>query len=266
MVSGPKQSLFSGRVMQLILILISMLVLPILTFLSGRNQRNIRSMAPRRMESFVSQKSGSGSTDRTVGFDSDFAEAVSKPLPEWYLADQKRREELTKEIEANRQRIVDEFKKKYEVTAADKAKEINTRWDRIEANGDKKASSGNWFSKAFGLETKEKEKTTPLTTKEAWEKIWNDDEKEPDFYLPGFFEVFPELKFKWPKFSRTKDGNRIKCEMDSDCPFPQACCPHPIIPGDKFCCTGWGSRVLVPQYCPQEIMAEKGPRGDKNAY
>ena len=45
----------------------------------------------------------------------------------------------------------------------------------------------------------------------------------------------------------------MECEVDSDCQFPQACCPHPIIPGDKFCCTGWTQRVMVPAYALQQL-------------
>ena len=70
-----------------------------------------------------------------------------------------------------------------------------------------------------------------LTTKEKWATFWDEEEKQTGFSLPGFFEVFPELKFKWPNWARRKDGSAIQCETDADCPFPQACCPHPIIPG-----------------------------------
>ena len=58
---------------------------------------------------------------------------------------------------------------------------------------------------------------------------------------------------KWPKWGRNKDGSAIECDRDEDCPFPQACCPHPIIPGQKFCCTGWGQRIMVPAYARQQI-------------
>jgi hypothetical protein len=55
--------------------------------------------------------------------------------------------------------------------------------------------------------------------------------------LPGLFEVFPEIKNLWPIWIRKK-GQKIKCIKDEDCLFPQACCHHPIIPGEKFCCSG----------------------------
>ena len=72
----------------------------------------------------------------------------------------------------------------------------------------------------------------------------------------GFFEVFPELKFKWPVWARKKNGGAIECETDKDCLFPQACCNHPIIPGKKFCCTGYGQRIMEPAYIGQEIQGD----------
>jgi hypothetical protein len=71
------------------------------------------------------------------------------------------------------------------------------------------------------------------------------------------FQVFPELQLKWPKWSKNKDGKIKKCVVDTDCPFPQACCPHPILPGDKFCCTGFGQRLLIPKSVTQEIIERK---------
>ena len=66
--------------------------------------------------------------------------------------------------------------------------------------------------------------------------------------LPGLLEVFPELKIHWPKWTKTRNGNRIDCRVDEDCLFPQTCCIHPILPGEKFCCTGFGKRRLIPAY------------------
>jgi hypothetical protein len=80
-------------------------------------------------------------------------------------------------------------------------------------------------------------------------------EEETKIQFPGFFEVFPELRMKWPKWSRDKRGNAIPCASDTDCPFPQTCCDHPIIPRErKYCCTGWGQRQLIPAYVRQEIQ------------
>lgn len=61
-------------------------------------------------------------------------------------------------------------------------------------------------------------------------------------------KVFPELIFKWPKWSKDKDGKVKKCKTDQDCLMPQACCPHPILPGDKFCCTGFNDREMIAKY------------------
>ena len=73
--------------------------------------------------------------------------------------------------------------------------------------------------------------------------------------LPGFYEVFPEMKFKWPKWLKDKNGKRKPCKTDNDCPFPTTCCSHPILFGeDKFCCSGWGRRELVPSYVKNYIQ------------
>jgi hypothetical protein len=71
--------------------------------------------------------------------------------------------------------------------------------------------------------------------------------------LPGFFEIFPMLDWKWPVWTM-KNGKRIECKKDDDCKFPQSCCNHPIIPGNKFCCTGgYKQRAMKPAYIRQEI-------------
>jgi hypothetical protein len=59
--------------------------------------------------------------------------------------------------------------------------------------------------------------------------------------------AFPELALlKWPNWTITKTGSRITCVRDEECAIPETCCHHPIVPGEKFCCTGWGRRKLVP--------------------
>lgn len=75
--------------------------------------------------------------------------------------------------------------------------------------------------------------------------------------FPGFFEVFPELDIiKWPQWIK-KNGKIIKCEKDEDCMFPQACCHHPIVPGDKFCCSGgYKQRNLQFAFLPIPIPSE----------
>jgi len=64
--------------------------------------------------------------------------------------------------------------------------------------------------------------------------------------LPTLTEAFPEIKNLWPIWVK-KQGVKIKCNKDSDCLFPQACCNHPIIPGDNFCCNG-GYKVRQLEY------------------
>jgi hypothetical protein len=76
--------------------------------------------------------------------------------------------------------------------------------------------------------------TTPqfLTAKlRTIHPIW-----EPRFLLP------------WPIWSRKRNGSKIHCVADNDCVFPQTCCVDPILPGEKFCCTGFGRRRLIPAY------------------
>ena len=230
----------------------------------------------------------------TSAFDSDFAESLAKPLPQWYQESLVERERLMKELEKNRDRIMQEFKAKYEVSEKEKFEEKRFVQDRFRKRMERKRKSGNeqgrsWLGKVFGGEKStnslfadEDSETLPdsntdldddISTKEKWDLFWKEEEEQTGFYLPGFFEVFPELKLKWPTWARRKDGTALKCETDADCPFPNACCPHPIIPGDKFCCTGWGRRVLVPAYARQEISTESvdsdatdgKPKGDPNS-
>lgn len=207
-------------------------------------------------------------------FDSDFAEAISKPLPQWYKDSKAEREKLLREIEKNRDRIVQEFRAKYEVSEEEKLAEKQQKLDRIKSKlAAKKAPTGGWIAQALGLSTRSKASTAVaddtdeiaeevLSTKENWDRFWEDEEKQTGFYLPGIFEVFPELKLKWPTWSKRRDGSAIDCETDKDCPFPQACCAHPIIPGQKFCCTGWGRRIMVPAYAYQEAATDAGQGGD----
>ena len=72
--------------------------------------------------------------------------------------------------------------------------------------------------------------------------------------LPGFFEVFPELKPKWPKWLKNKHGHRKPCKTDRECPFPSACCIHPnFFNEEKHCCSGWGRPLLIPAYAKNFI-------------
>jgi hypothetical protein len=193
------------------------------------------------------------------GFDSDFAEMVSKPLPNWYIESKAERERLLKDVVKNRERIIQEFRAKYEVTQEDREKERIMRNAGIDARvkkGKKKAASANLFSSFLskGAEVSEDvEEDSDLTTKEKWERFVEEEDEATGFSLPGFFEVFPELQLRWPTWGRRKDGSTLKCKTDKDCPVPLACCAHPIVPGDKFCCTGLGQRIMYPAYAYQEL-------------
>ena len=209
-------------------------------------------------------------------FDEDFAESISKPLPQWYRDSKGERENILKDIEKNRERILKEFKAKYEVTEEEKAQELNIKWEKIKQRVKDRKNKFNWLEKIKSIIVTNHDEELALlnddeilhgkdaTTKEKWEKFWEDEEKQTGFSLPGFFEVFPELQLKWPKWGLKKDGSSIDCERDEDCPFPQACCPHPIIPGQKFCCTGWGQRIMVPAYARQEISSNFDDLKDNN--
>lgn len=202
-------------------------------------------------------------SDESSSFDMDFADAMSKPIPEWHNEEKKKREVVILEVQKNRERIISDFKAKYEVTEEQKKEEQEAKWNKIRERMRKQKKSELFIEKVMGAlntESLTQEELAMLekedgetTTYERWEKLWEEEEKQTGFKLPGFFEVFPELKLNWPTWSRKKDGSAIPCYTDSDCPFPQACCDHPIIPGDKFCCTGWGQRVMVPAYARQFI-------------
>jgi len=82
--------------------------------------------------------------------------------------------------------------------------------------------------------------------------------------LPGFFETFPELRFRWPKWMKDQKGRRKPCKTDRDCPFPLACCIHPILPGEKFCCSGWSRPLMVPQYAYAFLPKDGGDGGNRS--
>ena len=210
----------------------------------------------RALLSAVSQSGPSlpGDDDRSdssapVPFDLDFAEAMSKPLPEWYVTQKAERETLLRELQENRDRIIREFRSKYEVSDEEKLADLKkkNKWGFLEGR------------RSTGTDAGQEEDS--LTTREKWELFWKEEEKSTGFYLPGFFEVFPELQLKWPNWAKRK-GEAIECEKDEDCQFPQACCPHPLIPGDKFCCTGWTQRIMVPAYAKQTAATDRRTRDE----
>jgi len=194
------------------------------------------------------------------GFDSDFADSISKPLPNWFLDQEINRKKLQQEMEERSKKMLEDFKAKYIISEVEKAKAIARREeDKKRRLQEKIASKSTWFKTLLSPKSDVDNESSDmeLTTREKWE-VYLDEELESStgFYLPGLFDVFPELKLKWPNWSK-RNGKAITCETDSDCQFPQTCCAHPIIPGDKFCCTGWGRRAMVPAYQTQEIRPER---------
>ena len=80
--------------------------------------------------------------------------------------------------------------------------------------------------------------------------IKNDNEyninkiKNSSFYLPGLFEVFPELKI-----DVTKHKFKFKkCLKDDDCDKQEMCCDNPLKLSDKFCCGGMLVGKRIPSY------------------
>ncbi|RYH21469.1 hypothetical protein EON65_20625 [archaeon] len=191
---------------------------------------------------------------QSLSFDVDFAEAISKPLPKWYEEANAKQERFIKKLEKNHEEIVDEFGKRYEyeITGEEKRNEHEKKWARIQQRVEGKKNKKDLWSKVTRLFNNKKEEDTTVSqsvvTKGNWEKSWEKEGKQTGFYLPGLFEVFPELQFKWPVWTRRKDGSAVECESDKDCLVPQACYSHPILPGQKYCCTGWTQRVMVPKY------------------
>ena len=68
--------------------------------------------------------------------------------------------------------------------------------------------------------------------------------KNSSFYLPGFFEVFPELKIDFTKYK----FKLKKCVKDNDCDKPETCCDNPLKEDDKFCCSGTFVGRRIPEY------------------
>lgn len=193
-------------------------------------------------------------------FDIDFAEMMSKPLPEWYKEELVEKANHEKELEAKRLKMIEEFNIRNQQAEIERIEKNKRRESRRKANNKKQVSS--WFLSAAAenkIEEDDGDEYLDLSTKEKWDQFLEEEKKNTGFYFPGFFEVFPELKFKWPIWAKKKDGGAIKCKTDKDCRFPQACCSHPFIPGDKFCCTGWTQRVMVPAYQRQVIAQSQPP-------
>ena len=59
-------------------------------------------------------------SEKAAPFDMDFADAMSKPLPDWFLEENKEKEKMMQGIRQNRERIAAEFQAKYEVSEEEK--------------------------------------------------------------------------------------------------------------------------------------------------
>lgn len=229
------------------------------SYISGFSKCSFPSFQTIRLQYSVAQPGDSSAEESFPSFDLDFAEMMSKPLPEWYKEQKREEEKVLRELEAARERVLLEFRAKYDISEEKKAALIAAKQMERAERGRKSKNDQSWLLKALGLvsEVDLNDINDPEeTTREKWEVFWENEKKETGFYFPGFFEVFPELKFKWPVWSKRKDGTAIKCKTDQDCQFPQACCNHPIVPGDKFCCTGFGRRIMVPAYQGQVIQSK----------
>ena len=66
--------------------------------------------------------------------------------------------------------------------------------------------------------------------------------------ISDIVEIMMHVHLPWPKYRFDKNGFKIKCKRDEDCPFPERCCEDPIFPADNFCCTNYGTRKLIPAY------------------
>jgi hypothetical protein len=73
---------------------------------------------------------------------------------------------------------------------------------------------------------------------------YNNQNKNSSFYLPGFFEVFPELKIDFKNY----EFKFKKCKKNDDCEKPEMCCDNPLKKNDKFCCSGAYVGKRVPEY------------------
>jgi len=205
-----------------------------------------------------------GGVNNQSPFDSDFADMFSKPVPTWF--DKKTQDEdNSKNIKKTREEMLKDLRAKFEAVEIERKQKLEEKWAQIQKRMEaKKREKNGWLSQVASLfesdEDKQEEamKNIPQTLEEM-ERYLETEEAQQDFSLPGFFEVFPELR--WPKWARRKDGSTIECDSDSDCPVPLACCNHPVIPGPKFCCSGWGQRMMVKAYAYQLIK----PNNESNS-
>lgn len=129
-------------------------------------------------------------TIENSSFDTDFAEAMSKPLPDWYKEQKEEERKLLLELKENRERIIREFKAKYEVSEEDKIKQRDAKWAEMEARAARRIVLP-WYKKAFGVknvineDTGEVESQERKEARERWNQFLEDEEQDTGFNLPG---------------------------------------------------------------------------------
>lgn len=195
----------------------------------------------------------------------DFVNSISKPLPKWFLEQKEIENKILEGYKENRERILKEFKEKYDISEEEKILKRDVLFAEMETRM-VKSKEIPWFKRALGLTKQDLNSESPeekdasqerLDTKEKWKKLQSEKDEKVSTTFPSFFDLFPELRLKWPIWTKDKNGRVKKCRIDSDCLFPAACCAHPFLEGDNFCCTNWNKRTLEKQYIAQEISVQK---------
>ena len=72
-------------------------------------------------------------SEKAAPFDMDFADAMSKPLPDWFLEENEEKEKMMQGIRQNRERIAAEFRAKYEVSEEEKIRERRVKEAKLQA-------------------------------------------------------------------------------------------------------------------------------------
>lgn len=135
--------------------------------------------------------------------------------------------------------------------------ELQKQWKTFQTKVQQRVSTRNPVAtmlltkevKAFEKQVLEKEMITEKELLRLAEKeAQYFGTKSKDSPIKELLNLFPEIKSMVPKFTRRRDGSLISCQADDDCPQPLTCCPGFLSNGERFCCSGWGERVLVPSY------------------
>jgi hypothetical protein len=130
--------------------------------------------------------------------------ALMNTVPQWYKDEQEDESKQMIEQRINRERIIAEFKAKYLINEQQKM-ELREADDREMEAVAARRKEGSWFKRALGLKGNEMDDYIESGTteerqksREKWLKFRKEEKSASEFRLPGFFEVFPELVFRWP--------------------------------------------------------------------